>query len=89
VGICVCVYKIEKLRTLSAPSEIASLREAISSSAAFESIITRKHLSMHLASHSSSVITIIYSPLWLMQLKKCCFLKVDCSGERLRVLQEI
>jgi hypothetical protein len=31
-----CVYKIEKFRTLSAPSEIASLREAISSSAAFE-----------------------------------------------------
>jgi hypothetical protein len=30
------VYKIEKFRTLSAPSEIASLREAISSSAAFE-----------------------------------------------------
>jgi hypothetical protein len=36
VGICGCVYKIEKFRTLSAPSEIASLREAISSSAAFE-----------------------------------------------------
>jgi hypothetical protein len=32
----VCVYKIENFRTLSAPSEIASLREAISSSAAFE-----------------------------------------------------
>jgi hypothetical protein len=28
-----CVYKIEKFRTLYAPSEIASLREAISSSA--------------------------------------------------------
>jgi hypothetical protein len=38
VDVCVggCVYKIEKFRTLSAPSEIASLREAISSSAAFE-----------------------------------------------------
>jgi hypothetical protein len=38
VGVWVggCVYKIEKFRTLSAPSEIASLREAISSSAAFE-----------------------------------------------------
>jgi hypothetical protein len=31
-----CVYKIEKFRTLSAPSDIASLREAIFSSAAFE-----------------------------------------------------
>jgi hypothetical protein len=30
------LYKIENFRTLSAPSEIASLREAISSSAAFE-----------------------------------------------------
>jgi hypothetical protein len=42
VGVCGCVggcvYKIEKFRTLSAPSEIASLREAISSSAAFEKI---------------------------------------------------
>jgi hypothetical protein len=38
VGICGCVYKIEKFITLSAPSEIASLREAISSSAAFELI---------------------------------------------------
>jgi hypothetical protein len=36
VGVCGCVYKIENFRTLSAPSEIASLREAISSSAAFE-----------------------------------------------------
>jgi hypothetical protein len=36
VGVGGCVYKIEKFRTLSAPSEIASLREAISSSAAFE-----------------------------------------------------
>jgi hypothetical protein len=36
VGICGCVYKIEKFITLSAPSEIASFREAISSSAAFE-----------------------------------------------------
>jgi hypothetical protein len=34
--VCGCVYKIENFRTLSAPSEIASLREAISSSAAFE-----------------------------------------------------
>jgi hypothetical protein len=38
VGVCGCVYKIENFRTLSAPSEIASLREAISSSAAFELI---------------------------------------------------
>jgi hypothetical protein len=37
-----CVYKIEKFRTLSAPSEIASLREAISSSAAFELKINLK-----------------------------------------------
>jgi hypothetical protein len=36
VWVCGCVYKIENFRTLSAPSEIASLREAISSSAAFE-----------------------------------------------------
>jgi hypothetical protein len=36
VGVGGCVYKIEKFKTLSAPSEIASLREAISSSAAFE-----------------------------------------------------
>jgi hypothetical protein len=36
VCVCGCVYKIENFRTLSAPSEIASLREAISSSAAFE-----------------------------------------------------
>jgi hypothetical protein len=36
VGLGGCVYKIEKFRTLSAPSEIALLREAISSSAAFE-----------------------------------------------------
>jgi hypothetical protein len=35
--VCGCVYKIENFRTLSAPSEIASLREAISSSAAFKS----------------------------------------------------
>jgi hypothetical protein len=39
VGVGGCVYKIEKFRTLSAPSEIASLREAISSSAAFELIV--------------------------------------------------
>jgi hypothetical protein len=40
VGVCVsgCVYKIEKFRTLSAPSEIDSLHEAITSSAAFELI---------------------------------------------------
>jgi hypothetical protein len=38
VGVCGCVYKIENFRTLSAPSEIASLREAISSSAAFEQL---------------------------------------------------
>jgi hypothetical protein len=38
VWVCGCVYKIENFRTLSAPSEIASLREAISSSAAFELI---------------------------------------------------
>jgi hypothetical protein len=36
VWVCGCVYKIENFRTLSAPSEIASLREVISSSAAFE-----------------------------------------------------
>jgi hypothetical protein len=36
VWVCGCVYKMENFRTLSAPSEIASLREAISSSAAFE-----------------------------------------------------
>jgi hypothetical protein len=36
VWVCGCVYKIENFRALSAPSEIASLREAISSSAAFE-----------------------------------------------------
>jgi hypothetical protein len=36
VWVCGCVYKIENFKTLSAPSEIASLREAISSSAAFE-----------------------------------------------------
>jgi hypothetical protein len=42
VGVCGCVGgdKIEKFRTLSAPSEIASLREAISSSAAFELSLT-------------------------------------------------
>jgi hypothetical protein len=34
--VCGCVYKIENFRTLSTPSEIASLRQAISSSAAFE-----------------------------------------------------
>jgi hypothetical protein len=39
VGVGGCVYKIEKFRTLSAPSEIASLREAISSSAAFELLL--------------------------------------------------
>jgi hypothetical protein len=38
VGVGGCVYKIEKFKTLSAPSEMASLREAISSSAAFELI---------------------------------------------------
>jgi hypothetical protein len=38
VCVCGCVYKIENFRTLSAPSEIASLREAISSSAAFEKV---------------------------------------------------
>jgi hypothetical protein len=42
VCVCGCVYKIENFRTLSAPSEIASLREAISSSAAFE--IFKKYL---------------------------------------------
>jgi hypothetical protein len=36
VWVCGCVYKIENFRTLSAPLEIASLREAISSSTAFE-----------------------------------------------------
>jgi hypothetical protein len=35
---CGYVYKIENFRTLSAPSEIASLSEAISSFAAFELI---------------------------------------------------
>jgi hypothetical protein len=39
VGVGGCVYKIKKFRTLSAPSEIALLREAISSSAAFELFI--------------------------------------------------
>jgi hypothetical protein len=39
VWVCGCVYKIENFRTLTAPSEIASLREAISSSAAFELLI--------------------------------------------------
>jgi hypothetical protein len=36
-NVWVCIYKIEKFRTLSAPSEIASLREAISSSAPLRS----------------------------------------------------
>jgi hypothetical protein len=42
VWVCGCVggYKIEKFRTFSALSEIASLREAISSSAAFELSLT-------------------------------------------------
>jgi hypothetical protein len=42
VWVCGCVYKIENFRTLSAPSEIASLREAISSSAAFELLLQLK-----------------------------------------------
>jgi hypothetical protein len=41
VWVCGCVYKIENFRTLSAPSEIASLREAISSSAAFEKLVKK------------------------------------------------
>jgi hypothetical protein len=41
VWVCGYVYKIENFRTLSAPSEIASLREAISSSAAFEKLIVQ------------------------------------------------
>jgi hypothetical protein len=47
VGVCGCVYKIEQFRTLSAPSEIASLREAISSSAAFEKMIFMTFLTFY------------------------------------------
>jgi hypothetical protein len=46
VGVGGCVYKIEKFRTLSAPSEMASLREAISSSAAFELMLFRLNLDL-------------------------------------------
>jgi hypothetical protein len=42
--VCGCVYKIENFKTLSAPSEIASLREAISSSAAFEKLLTIRNI---------------------------------------------
>jgi hypothetical protein len=51
VGVGGCVYKIEKFRTLSAPSEIASLCEAISSSAAFE---LRTYWSCYMAVYSNS-----------------------------------
>jgi hypothetical protein len=47
VWVCGCVYKIENFRTLSTPSEIASLREAISSSAAFESMKWMKNPTNH------------------------------------------
>jgi hypothetical protein len=56
--VCGCVYKIENFRTLSAPSEIASLREAISSSAAFELIFDGSFLDFNTLLAQSPEITI-------------------------------